>query len=197
MKALLLWPWGLETISSHPDFLPRIWLDQGYGKDMSCPNPLEEEHRKHRVVLSEVFRQLRFIPSSSLSSEGLDYACLLAETVTAQAVLISHHVGTGKRMKHPPFSGLHPSHPWLLPSPASTPPPTAGLGAAADISFFAEDKEISSHVLRKDQSLCLWIHAFFFFFFFLLHEMLCLGSGRSCSSFTWISSSGAHRSRTA
>lgn len=84
-----------------------------------------------RVMLSALFRLQRFIPSSSLNSEGLDYIYLLAEIVTAQAVLITHCAGTGKGMKCPLFSGLHPSHPWLLLPPASTPPPPAGLGAAA------------------------------------------------------------------
>lgn len=98
---------------------------------LSCQRPLEKEYQMPRVMLSAVFWLQRFIPSSPLNSEGLNYIYLLAEIVTAQAVLITHCAGTGKGMKHPMFSGLHPSHPWLLPSPASTPPPTAGLGAAA------------------------------------------------------------------
>lgn len=77
----------------------------------SCQTLCKRKYQKHRVVLSAVFRLLRFILSSSLGGEGSDNACLLAERVTAQAKLISHHAGTGKGIKHPPFSGLHPSHP--------------------------------------------------------------------------------------
>lgn len=124
--------------SSHPAFLPTEFnLDKGMEKawlrsfSLSCQRLLEKEYQMPRVMLSALFRLQRFIPSSSLNSEGLDYIYLLAEIVTAQAVLITHCAGTGKGMKCPLFSGLHPSHPWLLLPPASTPPPPAGLGAAA------------------------------------------------------------------
>jgi len=71
------------------------------------------------VVLSAVFRLQIFIPIASLSSEGLDYVHLLAEIVTAQAVLITPCASTGKAMKHPPFSGIYilPDCFPLLPAP--------------------------------------------------------------------------------
>lgn len=82
-----------------------------------------------RVMLTAMFRLQRFIPSSSLNREGLDYIYIyiLAEIVRAQAVSITCCAGTGKGMKHPPFSGLPSSHPDCFPLP----PLTAGLGSAA------------------------------------------------------------------